>query len=245
MNSSIRSRCERQGRLLGLLWMLGLVLPLAASAAAPTEEAKTAARAKFAEGNAFYEQGNFRQALSSFDAAYNLVPLPAFLFNVAQCHRQLGSYERAATFYRRYLALSPKEPPNAPLVKDLITEMDSRAQAQAEAQRRTEREKTAAKPKTDRPKAVAARESNARAAPKQEVTLKEAERQAVANASKPAVAPAALGKGAAGKEVREPLTHKWWVWAGAGAALLLTGGVVYAVTAPDPRPTSLGTVSSR
>ncbi|SET79498.1 tetratricopeptide repeat protein [Stigmatella erecta] len=241
MNSSIRSRCERQGRLLGLLLVLGLV-PLSASAAAPTEEAKTAARAKFAEGNAFYEQGNFRQALSSFDAAYSLVPLPAFLFNVAQCHRQLGSYERAATFYRRYLALSPKEPPNAPMVKELITEMDTRVQA--EAQNRAEREKTAARPKTDRPKAVAAREPAARAAPKQEVTLKEAERQAVANATKPAVTPA-LGKGRAGQEVREPLTHKWWVWAGAGAALLLTGGVVYAVTAPDPRPTSLGTVSSR
>jgi tetratricopeptide (TPR) repeat protein len=241
MNSSIRSRCERQGRLFGLVLVLGLI-PLAASAQAPTEEAKTAARAKFAEGNAFYEQGNFRQALSSFDAAYKLVPLPAFLFNVAQCHRQLGSHEQAATFYRRYLALSPKEPANAPLVKGLITEMDSRAQA--DAQRRAE-QKTATKPKAERPKAVGAREPSGRAVPKQEVTLKEAERLAVANASKPAVAPAALGKGQAGQEVREPLTHKWWVWAGAGAALLLTGGVVYAVTAPEPRPTSLGTISSR
>jgi tetratricopeptide (TPR) repeat protein len=240
MNSLIRSRCERLGRLLGLLLVLGLV-PLSASAQAPSEEAKTAARAKFAEGNAFYEQGNYRQALASFDAAYSLVPLPAFLFNVAQCHRQLGSYERAATFYRRYLALSPKEPPNAPLVKGLITEMDT----QAEASRRAEKEKTAAKPKPERAKAPAGRAPEVRSPPKQDVPLREAERQAVANAARPSVAPAALAPVPAVQEAREPLTRKWWVWAGAGAALLLTGGVVYAVTAPDPRPTSLGTVSSR
>ncbi|ADO74850.1 Tetratricopeptide repeat domain protein [Stigmatella aurantiaca DW4/3-1] len=213
--------------------LLGL-LPLAARAAAPTEQAKAEARVKFAEGNAFYEQGNYRQALTSFDAAYRLVPLPAFLFNVAQCHRQLGSYERAASFYRRYLSLSEKEPPNAPMVKELITEMDTRAQA-------------ASKPKPERPKPVAVRESDARAVPKREVSLKEAERQAVASRTSdtPSVSPAALGQTQAVKEVRKPLTHKWWVWAGAGAALLLTGGIVYAVTAPDPRPTSLGTVSSR
>ncbi|MDC0710454.1 tetratricopeptide repeat protein [Stigmatella sp. ncwal1] len=235
MNSLIRSRCERGGRLLGLVLLLGLLMPLAARAAAPTEQAKAEARVKFAEGNAFYEKGNYRQALASFDAAYRLVPLPAFLFNVAQCHRQLGSYEHAASFYRRYLSLSEKEPPNAPMVKELITEMDARAQA-------------ASKPKPERPTAAAVRESDARAVPKREVSLKEAERQAVSSRTSGTSGTSSVSRSALAprvKEVREPLTHKWWVWAGAGAALLLTGGIVYAVTAPDPRPTSLGTVSAR
>ena len=32
---------------------------------------------------------------------------PAFLFNIAQCYRNMQSYERARFFFRRYLALDP------------------------------------------------------------------------------------------------------------------------------------------
>jgi len=74
---------------------------------------KAQAREKFTQGNEAYARGEFREALDAFDAAYRLAPLPGFLFNVAQCRRQLGSYERAAHFYRRYLSLSEKEPANA------------------------------------------------------------------------------------------------------------------------------------
>jgi hypothetical protein len=43
----------------------------------------------------------------------------------------------------------------------------------------------------------------------------------------------------------EPLTRKWWLWAGVGAAALLAGGIVYAATAPDARPTTLGNLPRR
>jgi hypothetical protein len=45
--------------------------------------------------------------------------------------------------------------------------------------------------------------------------------------------------------VRKPLSSKWWVWAGAGAAVLLTGGIIYAATAPGERSTTLGTIPGR
>ena len=91
MSSSIRSRSERW-------WCSVLVVALFALAPRPavgaelTDEAKAQARVKFSEGNAAYEQGDFREALKSFEAAYRLAPLPGFLFNVAQCHRQLGDF---------------------------------------------------------------------------------------------------------------------------------------------------------
>ena len=37
-----------------------------------------------------------------YTAAHDAKPLPALLFNIAQCHRQLGNHERALFFYRRH-----------------------------------------------------------------------------------------------------------------------------------------------
>lgn len=126
MSSLIRSRSERWRLCVLLLALWGLV-PRPAAGAELTEEAKAQAREKFNAGNAAYARGDFRQALEAFEAAYQLAPLPGFLFNVAQCHRQLGDFTRAASSYRRFLALSEKEPPNAAMVKELIAEMDAKA----------------------------------------------------------------------------------------------------------------------
>ena len=48
--------------------------------------------------------------------------MPALLFNIGQCHRQLGHFERAAFFYGRYLDLAPKAP-NAALTQELLQEV--------------------------------------------------------------------------------------------------------------------------
>ncbi|MDY7232192.1 tetratricopeptide repeat protein [Hyalangium rubrum] len=243
MQSLIRSRSERWRLAVALGVLLGLS-PLGASWAAQiSDEAKAQARVKFTEGTEAYDKGEFRQALKHFDGAYKLAPLPGFLFNVAQCHRQLGAFERAAFFYRRYLALSEKEPPNAPMVKELIAEMDTRAKAVALAK---------AGDKT-RPKVEPAKGKDARGAPTQErASLKDAGRRALdirtsrsMSAGEPLALPPEAVPGAPVPEVKEPLTRKWWVWAGAGAVAVLAGGIVYAVTAPDPRPTTLGTLPGR
>jgi tetratricopeptide (TPR) repeat protein len=235
MKSSIRSRSERWWCAVALGVLLGVVSPPAV-ASEVSAEAKAEARERFTQGNEAYARGEFLQALTAFDAAYKLVPLPGFLFNVAQCHRQLGAYERAAFFYRRYLSLSEKEPANAGMVKELIAEMDTHARQ--EASRRSEL-----------PKAEPAKGTQERAEAKQERQgLKEASRRAVdrRTASTPptGLSPAAV-PGAPEPEVRKPLSSKWWVWAGAGAAVLLTGGIIYAATAPGERSTTLGTIPGR
>jgi tetratricopeptide (TPR) repeat protein len=240
MNSLIRSRSERWRLCLLLLALWGLA-PRPAAGAELTEEAKAQARAKFTEGNAAYAQGDFRQALTAFEAAYQLAPLPGFLFNVAQCHRQLGNYARAASSYRRFLALSEKEPTNAAMVKGLIAEMD----AKAKPSKPVAQAKVVAK---DRPEAVPSKSSPGEAT-KERSALKESERKALdirtsrsMAAEEKSLPPAAVPSPAV-REEREPLVRKWWVWAGAGAAALVTGGVIYALTAPDPRTPTLGTVS--
>ena len=127
MPSSIRSTPERRQAWGALVVALGLAVSppvYAARAGAPTA-LETRARAKFSEGNAAYEKSDFQRALDAYGEAYQLAPLPGFLFNIAQCYRQLNQPEPAATFYRRYLAQSKQPPANAPLVRELIAEMDT------------------------------------------------------------------------------------------------------------------------
>jgi len=244
MRSSIRSRSERWW-LSVLLFALWALVPRPAAGAELTDEAQ--ARVKLSEGNAAYAQGNFREALTAFEAAYQLAPLPGFLFNVAQCHRQLEDFTRAASAYRRYLSLSEKEPANAAMVKDLIAEMDSKARQQAASRagpgKPVAQAKAAAK---DRPEAAPARPAELRDGVKKEAEKKPLEiRTSRSLAVEQKALPPAAVPSATAQEVREPLTRKWWVWAGAGAVALVAGGVIYAATAPEPRQPTLGTIPGR
>jgi tetratricopeptide (TPR) repeat protein len=129
-----------------------LLVATAASAAAPKpsttgkEDPKAAARVLFDYAQREYDLGNFNDALSGYSEAYRLVPEPALLFNIGQCHRQLAQYERAAFFYRRYLALDP-DSPDAPLVKELIQTMETK-QAEQEQQKAAEAKRALAVPLT-------------------------------------------------------------------------------------------------
>ncbi len=143
MMSSIRSLAERSVLLVLVAGLLA-VAPLGAGAAnmnAGAPDTEAVARAKFVEGNLAYDLARFQKALDAYSEAYRLMPLPGFLFNIAQCHRQLGHAERAGFFYRRYLSLSEEEPSNAPLVRELIAEMDE--VVRKEQERRLTREETA------------------------------------------------------------------------------------------------------
>lgn len=238
MRSSTRSppRSGLSGVLLGLL-LLGApssawaVEALAAESPAVEEQA----RARFSEGNLAYDVGDFGKALKSFSEAYRLKPLPGFLFNMAQCHRQLGQFSRAAFFYRRYLSLVP-DTASAPVVRELVQEMEARAREQ-EA-RRLERERA------EQDKAVQHARAEAANAEAEAAARRRAELEAEQRALEVRTAQSLTGPGPRGQaNVSTPWTRKWWVWAGAGAAVaLVTTGVVLATSGPDARPTSLGSV---
>src|SRR5262245_49644213 len=81
------------------LAVLALVL-LARPALA--NEAEKKARAHVTASQQAYNLGNFDEALKELEEAYKLKPVPGLLFNIAQCHRQLHNYERAAFYYNAY-----------------------------------------------------------------------------------------------------------------------------------------------
>lgn len=55
-----------------------------------------------------FENQQFAEALAAFEHAFEYDPSPILLYNIAECHRQLGHRDLAIDAYQRYLALSPQ-----------------------------------------------------------------------------------------------------------------------------------------
>lgn len=110
--------------LLVSLWTLPTLLldPAAATARPPAARREAQARRHFRLGEAAFAKGDFRGALVEYDRAFRLVPLAGLLFNIGQCHRNLGAHERAIYSFQLYLARAPQAT-NRAAVLALIAEL--------------------------------------------------------------------------------------------------------------------------
>jgi tetratricopeptide (TPR) repeat protein len=88
--------------------VLSLLLLCPGSIHADQELAR--ARKLFREGEIHFNLGEFEKAKEKFSAAYRVKQIPAFLFNIGQCHRQLGNCERAVFYFRQFLRYQPGSP---------------------------------------------------------------------------------------------------------------------------------------
>jgi tetratricopeptide (TPR) repeat protein len=105
-----------------------LVLLAAAPARADDPKARAAFVALYESATTHYDLGEFAESLKDLTAAFRLRRDPALLFNIAQCHRQLGNYGDAARTYRSFLREQP-DAPNRPEVEKRIADMDREAAA--------------------------------------------------------------------------------------------------------------------
>jgi len=78
-----------------------------AAQAAADESQLAEAKRHYAAASKFYDLAEYEGALREFKEAYRAVEDPAFLFNIAQCHRKLGHTQDAITFYKNYLRRAP------------------------------------------------------------------------------------------------------------------------------------------
>jgi tetratricopeptide (TPR) repeat protein len=97
----------------------------------PAAAGDEAAQAHYKKGRSLYNVSEYRAALDEFKQAYVEHEDPAFLYNIAQCHRQLGNYPEAITFYKRFLNESPKAP-NRKEIQRLISELEGKIEGKAE-----------------------------------------------------------------------------------------------------------------
>lgn len=191
-----------------------------------TDEAR--AKALYREGETAYNLGQFEAALGKYSEAYKLKALPGFLFNIAQCHRQLGQWERAAFFYGRYLDTAGPKAPQAEVAKGLLEEMRQK-QAAPEA-------KPPPPPPADELKKPA--EDNTLAKEKANEELKQAQLTPVEPPPAPIVP---LQPVAAVDDA--PVYQKGWFWGvvvGAVVVAAAAGTTVAIVASPKPKTPSLG-----
>lgn len=200
-----------------------LLLLLVATAAAD-DDPVTRARRLYDSGTAHYNLAEYKDALGDFKLAYRLQQDATFLFNIAQCYRQLGDPSSAASFYRAYRRESPDQTHRGE-VDRLIAEMDRAVQ-----------EQRARQPPTGTKAPEGASTMPVVAAPSSSPT-------AMTTTAAPSSGAATANQLVTSPPPRRSLARKPWFWAtlvGAAAvvAVGVTLGVVYGAPAHDPTPTA-------
>jgi len=124
-------------RALFCLLVLAAGVAVAAGPASAEDRATKLAKKHYARGEKLFALGRFDDALLEYEAAFEAKPLPGFLFNIGQCHRNLGDYDEAIFSFRKYLKLAP-DADNKDDVLSLIEELEDKkraAEAEADAHR--------------------------------------------------------------------------------------------------------------
>ncbi len=181
----------------------------------PAKKAK--AQKLFEEAEKQYYLGRFAKALQLYSKAYELAPLPGFLFNIGQCHRMMGNFSRAVFFYRGYLRAT--DAANRAVVEKLIEECRAKAQAKQKADNRRHSGATSSQAASGSPGASHDKASG-----------RAPSRAALARSSKAAAAQVAEDKGAVpkpGKENNEKRAEwykTWWFWTAVGVTVAIVAG---------------------
>jgi tetratricopeptide (TPR) repeat protein len=150
---------NRLSSTLAIALVVGLVAPLGASAQQQTIQddatLEDEARALFEAGRTAYEGARYDAALNYFTQAYQIVPRPALLFNMAAAADRLQRSEQALEWYRQYITELP-EAPNRQTVERRITFLEGilaeqRSQREQEDDTQTTETQTGPTGPADRP----------------------------------------------------------------------------------------------
>ena len=72
------------------------------SGAAKAQDQAEVARQHYRNGLKLFDEHKYSEAIEEFQAGYELKPDPAFIYNIAQCHRLVGHAEEAIAITRRF-----------------------------------------------------------------------------------------------------------------------------------------------
>jgi tetratricopeptide (TPR) repeat protein len=112
---------------------VGLLLLAFVRAAHADDPSERAAKRHYDRGQKLFALQKFDEALEQYQKAYDANPIPDFLFNIGQCHRNLSDYDAAIFSFKRYLKLAP-EADNREQVEELIEELEQK-KAEADTER--------------------------------------------------------------------------------------------------------------
>jgi tetratricopeptide (TPR) repeat protein len=98
--------------------VLALLLASGVAAAQPND-----AERLYTEGQKAYDDKRYDDALAAWDKSYELSHLPGLVFNIAQAHRLHGDCWKAVEAYRKFVELDPSSPQRA-TAEGLIKELE-------------------------------------------------------------------------------------------------------------------------
>jgi tetratricopeptide (TPR) repeat protein len=96
------------------------------------DAATRTAKRHSAQGEKLFALGKFDLALDEYQQAFDAKPLGDFLYNIGQCYRHLGDYDRAIFSFKKYLKLVPDADDRAKVEKTIedLEERQERGEGQ-------------------------------------------------------------------------------------------------------------------
>jgi len=91
-------------------------------------DARTEARGHFKKGMGSIAAGRYEVGIDELKKAYEILPHPNVLFNIARAYVEMGDIENAITYYKQYVAENPPD-------KDEVTAIIGQLQARLDRQR--------------------------------------------------------------------------------------------------------------
>ena len=105
----------------GALVVALLVLPVTVAA-----DARTEARRHFRRGMELVVEGNVDGGVAELELAYEILPHPNVLYNIARAYAENGRYDDALEYFERYLA---SDPPDREEVRQVLAAIEQRIAA--------------------------------------------------------------------------------------------------------------------
>ncbi len=106
----------------------GLVLgAILFSAGGAFADARTEAKGHFKKGMAAISEGKYEAGIAELQRAYEILPHPNVLYNIARAYAESGDLEGAVATYRKYLEGNP---PDKDEVQQIVTALESRLERQ-------------------------------------------------------------------------------------------------------------------
>ena len=225
MTSSTPTRSD-----FALCSVLTVALAMSPVAAAATPRSATElAKGQAAKARQAYAAGQYEDALALFFTANRLDPRPALLFNLAQCHRQLGELVESASLYERYLAQDVKgNAAQRKLARELLAEVNGELALLAKRRQEEAAERAAVETPPVAPRAGRLDE------------LRAASSLTPPPATPELFSPPQVHTTPPSKSV----FTTWWFWTGVALVTASAGTVAYVAVGQQPKPT-LGTADLR
>jgi iron complex outermembrane recepter protein len=96
------------------------LLLVASTAYAQSDDRAAQAKIHYETGMAHFQLEEYDKSIVEWENGFRIKPVPQFLYNIAQAYRLSKQYEKAQSFYKKYLNMDPKAPNKAEVERHLL-----------------------------------------------------------------------------------------------------------------------------